>query len=601
MSGSSIAWTVAFVCALSGGARPAFGQRDDPRWAHEVFMRVPLAGEPVMPPAAAPGTPAQAVWKYRFTAPGPNWKNQTYNDNAWSSGQAGFEQWGSTDPLDAPSTVWPSDKPELWLRRKVTLTAADLEPNALALWGRWDDKIEVFINGVPAFSQDGWTPMYRWGRILPEAQAALVVGTNTIAVKMLDYGGGRYFDLGLIRNPLKSLPGAGANQSAGGWRFEAAARQYFQDRLIPAGTIAVIKDERIVSSWSFGYQDKNITVPLPHGAVFRLASLDKTPGFAAMRNLIRAGYVEPGTGTPLTLDTLVFPLLNQLGYTALPGVTPDPRINQITLGMLIDHTSGIGGLGWTADMAAAFGVGENDLTAEHNIRWLAGAPLAADPGTGGYSSDGAMVVRFMVDLFTGGIENYLHATVNAWLDAPDIYIAAERLADRRPNEPWYQTHGEPIARWVYLENYFALAASADSYVNFMKGWDLWNAQPLINPVTGAYEPPNNGASVFYGGMSGTRTAAVQRRWDRVSWAIFVNCDEDVGALSDEFWGIVDTMAPWEWFCTADVDADGFVNGDDFDAFVDSFVLGDPVADVNHDAFVSGDDFDVFVERFAAGC
>jgi len=418
---------------------------------------------------------------------------------------------------------------------------------------------------------------------------------------MWDDGGARYFDLGLIRNPLRTLVSTGHNRAQGAARFEAAAREYFQDHLIPAGAIAVIKDDRIVSSWSFGWQDKNLTTPLPHNAVFRLASLDKTPGFAAMRNLIRAGYVEPTTGTPITLDTPAFPLLNQLGYPALPGVTPDPRINQITLRMLIEHTSGIGSLGWVGDMATAFGVSQEELTPAHNVRWLAGAPLNANPGTGGYSSDGAMVVRFMVDLFTGGIEAYLRTTVNAWLDAPDIFIAAERLEDRHPGEPWYQTHGEPFARWVYLENYFALAASADSYVNFMKGWDLWTAEPLLNPVTGAYEPPNNGASVFYGGMSGTRSAAVQRRWDRVSWAVFVNCDEDVGALSDTFWGLVDSMQPWEWHCVADMDTNGFVNGEDFDRFVTDFAAGTQGADADHNTFVTGEDFDLFMDHYVAGC
>jgi len=52
---------------------------------------------------------------------------------------------------------------------------------------------------------------------------------------------------------------------------------------------------------------------------------------------------------------------------------------------------------------------------------------------------------------------------------------------------------------------------------------------------------------------------------------------------------------------ADMNNDGFVNGDDYDVFADLFESGDLGADVNNDGFVNGDDFDVFAEAFDAGC
>jgi len=54
-------------------------------------------------------------------------------------------------------------------------------------------------------------------------------------------------------------------------------------------------------------------------------------------------------------------------------------------------------------------------------------------------------------------------------------------------------------------------------------------------------------------------------------------------------------------CPADFDHNGFVNGDDFDAFVDAFTLGDSAADFDRNGFVNGDDFDAFVDAFEAGC
>lgn len=54
-------------------------------------------------------------------------------------------------------------------------------------------------------------------------------------------------------------------------------------------------------------------------------------------------------------------------------------------------------------------------------------------------------------------------------------------------------------------------------------------------------------------------------------------------------------------CKPDINEDGFVNGDDFDAFAEMFDLGAIGADYNHDGFVNGDDFDEFANDFENGC
>ncbi len=54
-------------------------------------------------------------------------------------------------------------------------------------------------------------------------------------------------------------------------------------------------------------------------------------------------------------------------------------------------------------------------------------------------------------------------------------------------------------------------------------------------------------------------------------------------------------------CEADFNGDGFVNGDDYDAFASAFDIADGAADVNHDGFVNGDDYDYFASFFDQGC
>ncbi|NUQ51455.1 MAG: hypothetical protein HUU19_02010 [Phycisphaerales bacterium] len=67
----------------------------------------------------------------------------------------------------------------------------------------------------------------------------------------------------------------------------------------------------------------------------------------------------------------------------------------------------------------------------------------------------------------------------------------------------------------------------------------------------------------------------------------------------------DPLAPIVGFlgrrCPADVNWDGFVNGDDYDVFAESFEVGTSCADLNGDGFANGDDFDAFASWFDEGC
>lgn len=54
-------------------------------------------------------------------------------------------------------------------------------------------------------------------------------------------------------------------------------------------------------------------------------------------------------------------------------------------------------------------------------------------------------------------------------------------------------------------------------------------------------------------------------------------------------------------CPSDFDTSGFVDTDDFDAFVRAFEAGDFTSDADRSGFVDTDDFDAFVRAFEAGC
>ncbi len=54
-------------------------------------------------------------------------------------------------------------------------------------------------------------------------------------------------------------------------------------------------------------------------------------------------------------------------------------------------------------------------------------------------------------------------------------------------------------------------------------------------------------------------------------------------------------------CPADLNHDGYVNGNDYDDFAVAFEGGSPSADFNLDGYVNGNDYDEFASHFEAGC
>jgi hypothetical protein len=67
-------------------------------------------------------------------------------------------------------------------------------------------------------------------------------------------------------------------------------------------------------------------------------------------------------------------------------------------------------------------------------------------------------------------------------------------------------------------------------------------------------------------------------------------------------GIIDSCdRPTGGWCLADIDHNGFVNGDDYDWFADFYDQAHFLADVNEDGFVNGDDYDLFSEMYETAC
>ena len=156
------------------------------KWHKALFGPPPVVKELV--PTSEKS--AQA-WKYRLDAPKAEWMNPKFDDSSWTEAKGGFGSKGT--PGAVIGTEWTSK--EIWLRR--TFELKELPKGEVLLRFHCDEDGEVYLNGELAATLPGYTTGYVEVPILPAAAMTLIAGTNLIAVKAKNAGGGQYVDVGL--------------------------------------------------------------------------------------------------------------------------------------------------------------------------------------------------------------------------------------------------------------------------------------------------------------------------------------------------------------------------------------------------------------------
>lgn len=224
-------------------------------------------------------------------------------------------------------------------------------------------------------------------------------------------------------------------------------------------------------------------------SIMRVASVSKAFTSAGITKLLAA--------KKFALDTKAFPYLG-IRETLLPTQVPDERIDQITIGQLVAHTSGLPGSGpgdpefAYRDIERAIGA-QGPLTQEQFTRYLYGVRLHSDPGkTDRYSNVGYYLLGRVIERASGQkYLAYLNASVLAPLGIDDVYVSATDIAKRLPNEVHYdddetglsvlkpQTDERlplPYGGATYWETFdacSALATSASSIVRLMGSYATW--------------------------------------------------------------------------------------------------------------------------------
>ena len=135
--------------------------------------------------------PTEQTWQYTTHKPGDNWMKTDFNATGWKEGRAGF---GTHPPAFIQHTPWKTD--DIWLRREMTVPEG-AHPR-LQFLVYHDEDVEIYVNGIAAATEDGFTTSYVPLEISRNARAAMTLGSKVlIAVHCHQTEGDQGIDVGL--------------------------------------------------------------------------------------------------------------------------------------------------------------------------------------------------------------------------------------------------------------------------------------------------------------------------------------------------------------------------------------------------------------------
>lgn len=136
-------------------------------------------------------------WEATYTTDTPyeGWQHPDFNDRAWKRGKGAFG--GGNNPIIR--TKWSGENSDIYIRRTVELTAADLKGDLYAILSH-DDGCEFFINGILVSRGSIDISTKDEIHLNGEKKQLLHEGKNLLAYHVINYKWNSYADLGIYRN-----------------------------------------------------------------------------------------------------------------------------------------------------------------------------------------------------------------------------------------------------------------------------------------------------------------------------------------------------------------------------------------------------------------
>jgi N-acyl-D-amino-acid deacylase len=292
--------------------------------------------------------------------------------------------------------------------------------------------------------------------------------------------------------------------------FDEAVLSFMREISASSGTLAVAHGGRLVLERGYGWSDAAHQTPTAPDTIMRIASVTKPMTCAAVKRLIASGK--------LTLDTPAFPLLN---LQQPPGSTPDPRLQQITVGQLLEHKGGwdIAALGYDpifADMRVMLGLrSSRSPTPTDVIRYMMTQPLSFDPGSrSAYSNLGYSILGRVIEKTTGtSYGQHMQQTLWQPLGMSSTALAHAQPKDRPPREVHYDPAGEtlPMERF---DSVGGVTSTAGDLCRFLGAYWI-SGDPRPSPAATGY------SYTFFGSLPEC-TAMVRQLPDGTNIAALLN-------------------------------------------------------------------------------
>lgn len=347
--------------------------------------------------------------------------------------------------------------------------------------------------------------------------------------------------------------------------FDQFMLDLLQEHKIPGGALCISRHGKIVYARGFGWADLDQREAVAPESLFRIASISKPLTGMAIARLVEAGDLELNANP-----------YEYLGLTQELADAADPRLKQITIEQLLQHT-----VGWDRDqtfypmfeyarVAKAMGV-NSPPEALDIIRYMSTQKLPSDPGERyAYSNFGYCILGRVIEKATGeSYEDHLKkllakigiSRMQIGRSLPEAQVTGEvtyydpKRRNRRPvrapgrKVPLPYCHDQEV-----MDSHGAWIASAVDLIRFANAFNDSDNCPFVSEQTYAqiFAPPHglpghdeNGkvkahyygfgwdvrpvgssgkANHWHGGLlSGTSTLLV-RRHDGISWAILFNTD-----------------------------------------------------------------------------
>lgn len=219
---------------------------------------------------------------------------------------------------------------------------------------------------------------------------------------------------------------------------------------IPGAQCAVAKDGKLVYLRGFGFGDEARKTPVSPTARFRIASTSKPITAVGVLQLVERGK--------LRLDDKAFEILSHL--TPPRGASADPRLRQITVRNLLEHSGGFDSSKFDPQFdalriaAKTFG---HAPPATHTdiIRYMMGKPLAFDPGTKFvYSNLGYNILGRIIERVTNqSYGDYIMQHVLAPVGVRSMRLATRTTPSARlPDEVFYWDGPDALPCWPIYED-----------------------------------------------------------------------------------------------------------------------------------------------------